>query len=429
MVMLTSPGAPPATEAFMITPVLLVTLFGAGPPVEPDAYPAPDRRESYLREQLWGFSREVDLGGAKAVLALHGESVEAVKDAEAGKARSLSLPLRRLAAGRDDLRGLRFLPDGEAELSPTARDVLYNVSSQMKDLSRGHGYGAGAEDRMAAMFTSVVAVEGQRGELAGPRLEQVAMPHGWQTRQALIVALSGRRSERDRHRNPFYLGGWVVELGSIGPGVARRTIARRAVFDPSQEVRRAARWALRGGDPTDVRPIFLAALRHPWPPAADHAARALVQIEDTGALPELRKLVKLPPPDEPRREGGRWVRRGVARIDHLRNCMLCHPAAGHNPPRSAVLGTLQLPGRALNAGPQHVYAHVAFLRPDLSIPFEVKAVEHDTWPANRRFDFVEAEQTMTDAEHKEYLARRAESLWGTYPQREAVRWAITKLSR
>jgi hypothetical protein len=253
------------------------------------------------------------------------------------------------------------------------------------------------------------------------------MPHQWQTRYALIVALSGTRSEPVRHRNPFNLEGWIKELGRIGPVVARRTIARRAVFDPSQEVRRAARWVLRDGDPSDVRPVFLAALRHAWPPAADHAARALVQIGDVGALPELRPLVKLPPPDEPRREGGRWVRRGVARIDHLRNCLLCHPAAGNEPPRSAVLSTLQLPGRALNAGPQRVYAHVAFLRPDLSVPFEVKAVEHDTWPENRRFDFVEAEYTMTGAEHKEYLARRAGTPWGSYPQREAVRWAIQKL--
>ena len=37
-------------------------------------------------------------------------------------------------------------------------------------------------------------------------------------------------------------------------------------------------------------------LRYPWPPAAEHAAEAIVNLGDTDAIGDLRKLVDLPDP-------------------------------------------------------------------------------------------------------------------------------------
>src|SRR5262249_20299207 len=157
--------------------------------------------------------------------------------------------------------------------------------SELRSIHPGRrsGYGRpplSIHEQMAALFERVAGAEGGRGMAAGPRLEQVAVIHEEATRSALIAAL--QRTE------------W--------PGARQRT-ARRAVLDLSQAVRHLARAALRDAAPRQARPVFLAALRHPWPPAAAHAARALVQLKDVGALPALRELAKLPPPDEPRREG------------------------------------------------------------------------------------------------------------------------------
>src|SRR5262245_50209771 len=230
--------------------ILLVTLFAAGPPVEADAYPAPDRRESYLREQLWEFSREVDLGGA--ISEWYAVSLAAVNEIEAarwegktfvGPVRPPSVAMRRLAASDGRLRGLRFLPDSQAELSQTARYSLYNVSVQARSIG---GYGFGAHHTMVALFDQVISDRREWAKVVGPRLEQVAMVHEARTREALVTAL--RKS---------------------GSPESYQTLARRATFDLSQDVRRAAREALRDVDPLHTRPIFLTALRHPWPPAAD----------------------------------------------------------------------------------------------------------------------------------------------------------------
>lgn len=115
-----------------------------------------------------------------------------------------------------------------------------------------------------------------------------------------------------------------------GPEAAQ-VLARRSVFDPSAKVRADAREAIR--DKAAVRPILLAALRHPWAPAAAHAAEALERLGDRAALPALKAMLELPPPEEPFRDGsGRWMKRELVRIDHVRNCVLCHAAYRRVPP-------------------------------------------------------------------------------------------------
>jgi HEAT repeat protein len=115
-------------------------------------------------------------------------------------------------------------------------------------------------------------------------------------------------------------------LGEIPEPVATRTLAQRAVFDPDAEARSIAVAALRERSPADYRSVLLKALRYPWAPVANHAAEALVSLNDRGAVTELVPLLQQPDPLQPRElTGGRVCVQEVVRVSHLANCILCHP--------------------------------------------------------------------------------------------------------
>src|SRR5262249_17665458 len=98
-----------------------------------------------------------------------------------------------------------------------------------------------------------------------------------------------------------------------------RALAHLAVFDLAPAVRRSALKALATHKASEARPVFLHALRHPWTVAAEHAALALVALNDTKAVPDLKRLQRQPRNPTRLRE--------LVKVNHLRNCLLCHPAA------------------------------------------------------------------------------------------------------
>src|SRR5262249_46647007 len=138
----------------------------------------------------------------------------------------------------------------------------------------------------------------------------------------------------------------VYTLERIPGRESTEALARLAVFDLSERVRRSAFWVLRERRRDQARGVFLEALRHVWAPAAGHAATALVDLEDTYALPGLRKLKDAPDPAAPFKDDrGRLVVRELVRVNHLRNCLLCHaPSADRDDP---VRAPIPEPGKAL----------------------------------------------------------------------------------
>jgi len=121
-----------------------------------------------------------------------------------------------------------------------------------------------------------------------------------------------------------------------------RALARRAIFDVSEHVREAAVNALRLRPAEDFRDVLLEGLRYPWPAAANFAAEALVNLGDTGAVPHLVRLLDEPDPAGPcvvtNGSSVGFQVREIVRVNHVRNCMLCHPPslAGTDPVRAAV---------------------------------------------------------------------------------------------
>src|SRR5205807_3028252 len=111
-------------------------------------------------------------------------------------------------------------------------------------------------------------------------------------------------------------------------------LARRAVFDLEAEVRRSAVKALKSRDSQHYRPVLLKALRYPWAPAADHAAEALIALDDKAVVPELVVMLKRPDPRAPLTLNTRHtVVQELVRANHFTNCLLCHPPSlGGNEP-------------------------------------------------------------------------------------------------
>jgi hypothetical protein len=176
---------------------------------------------------------------------------------------------------------------------------------------------------------------------------------------------------------------------------------------------------------------LLTALRYPWPPAAYHAAKALVALRDTDSISKLEALLDELDPRQPFvAEDDTWMKTELVRVNHLRNCLLCHPRSVS--PRDRIRAAVPTPGRPLPAlyyqasSSDVVHADVTFLRQDFSIMQPVADV--GPWPGMQRFDFLVRTRPLTDDEVSQQAQRKNGSSH-TYPQREAVSTALQRLSK
>jgi HEAT repeat protein len=242
----------------------------------------------------------------------------------------------------------------------------------------------------------------------------------------------------------------VEMLADISGPAATAALARRAVFDLDPALRAESVEALKGRPAADSRPVFLAALRYPWAPAADHAAEALAALGDKEVIPALVTLLKEPDPAAPRKlPRGSYVVQEVVRANHRANCLLCHPPAitGNEPvqgldpvntvPSRSAQGATGRTGAwsgggsggssgGTNRAPLVIRADITFLRQDFSVqlPGVRFAPVQEAAPA-LRFDFFVRTRRLTKSE----VARLKEP-WGeaSYPQREAVLFALRELT-
>jgi hypothetical protein len=227
----------------------------------------------------------------------------------------------------------------------------------------------------------------------------------------------------------------VELLTRIKGRAATAALAQRALFDLSEEVREAAVKVLAERPRDEYRPELLAGFRYPWAPVADHAAEALVALGDRAALPRLVLLLDEPDPAQPtepeetKGRPGTPVVRELVRVNHLKNCMLCHaPSLDTTEP---VRGLVPTPGQPLppSFSPQYyaaatgtfVRADITYLRQDFSVPQPV--AQPGAWPCSQRFDYL---VRVRPANLRELFERVRPP--DTYPQREAVLFALRELT-
>lgn len=213
---------------------------------------------------------------------------------------------------------------------------------------------------------------------------------------------------------------------------ATTQLAGRAILDLSPRVRQAAVAGLEGRPSSEYVPILLWGLRYPWPPVADHAAAALRTLKASEAVPSLVGLLDLPWPSAPVLEANtnRYTVRELVRLNHLRNCLLCH-APSLNEDDGLVRGLVPIPGNPLatsTSSSRNYYEGVGdFVRADITYlhqDFSANLSDEDAgrWPREQRYDFVTRLRTVSPTEIADVPAS------AIYPQRDALLYALRGLT-
>ena len=208
--------------------------------------------------------------------------------------------------------------------------------------------------------------------------------------------------------------GLVKYLTAMPHVDATRALAKLAIFSAEDEVRTAAIESLKVRREKDYTDILLKGLRYPWPAVAKHSAEAIAKMGRTDLIPDLVGILATNDPRMPatKVEAGKSVAvvHEMVKINHHRNCMMCHsPAHDANP--NAITAQVPIPGQPLPS-PSQGYQSVS-PSPDLMIRVDVTYLRQDfsaslavadaaPWPEMQRFDFFVRERKLTSDEAAEY---------------------------
>lgn len=300
-------------------------------------------------------------------------------------------PIAKVVESRSDLRGLPLQLGAACRVEPS---VVRGHEAKAR-IARGRA----AREAIAEIYVKL------RKPDAVPSLEQVLQAE----------------DESDR----LYM---ADALKTIGNHPANQALARRAVFDLSAKVRREAVDALRKRPAEQYRSILVNGLRYPWAPAARHAAEALIALQDYKAIPDLVALLDLPDAEAPvQRADGRWEKPQLVRVNHLRNCLLCHATSVNA--KDDLRGQIPIPGEPLPPPIEYyqskegvfVRADILYLRQDFSLKQPVE--NHIAWPEMQRYDYLVRRQEVSAEEAKQWFAHRPAS-----PQRAAILHALRRLT-
>jgi hypothetical protein len=381
-----------------------------------------NKTEAELLEQLRKDTPEVDVrkedGFTKSLLDAVTQDLKRNERLDQGDKPVRGNPTLTLAMlqRRADLKGLPFSARSDCQLREQQAKILQQVSQSIRD-AMGHAFRKSEEP---------VNLRGRVEDEAGviKALDSTARLYS-KVRFPYLVQAFGPQGPRVRQRLIELLADWNDEESS-------RLLARIAVFDLSPDVRVRAIEALKKRRLEQSRDVFLKGLRYPWPPAADHAAEALVTLDDRAALPELVKLLDMPDPAAPFLDSDkRWAVHELVQVNHMRNCMLCHaPSVSES---DFVRGAVPAIDKPLprdsyeDACGEFIRADVTYLRQDFSV-FHA-AAHPDPWPEVQRFDYLVRVRELSDEEQtKRGLKSRRGSVETTsYPQREAVLFALREL--
>jgi hypothetical protein len=235
--------------------------------------------------------------------------------------------------------------------------------------------------------------------------------------------------------------GLVKYLAGISHAEATRALARLALFSAEDEVRAAALDALKVRRERDYTAILIQGLRYPLPAVARRASEALVKLERTDLVAQLVDLLDEPDPRAPvfKEVNNKRVPvvRELVRINHHKNCLLCHaPGNTTSVSPDALTAAVPVPSAPL-PGPSEGYdssspdllvrVDVTYLRQDFSMRLPV--ADANPWPEMQRFDFLVRTRVLTDKEAKVFedmLSKRAPGVLSPYHR--AVLAALRELT-
>jgi hypothetical protein len=232
-----------------------------------------------------------------------------------------------------------------------------------------------------------------------------------------------------------------------GPHISA-ALTRLALYDPEKEVREDALHALVERPAAESNKTLQDALRYTWAPVAQRAADAIVFLHRDELIPELINALDAPDPAEPfeTEVAGKQMTavRELVKINHHRNCLLCHapldrPTSGGRALRGTEpVGPVPSPAEELPLSLSVAYyeardgstlarADVTYLRQDFSIMMEVENAK--PWPKMQRFDFLIRTRVLTGEEITQLeKARMDRGPDYVSPHRQAVLSALRRLT-
>jgi hypothetical protein len=246
---------------------------------------------------------------------------------------------------------------------------------------------------------------------------------------------------------------------------ATKALARLVLFSAEDEIRVAAIEALELRREKDYTPNLMQGFRYPLPQVAQRASEALVRLKYTDAVPQLVDLLEESDPRLPvtTETQGKKVAllKEVVRVNHHRNCMLCHspaPIDGNNDANKAVpvgprnnllapplTARVPLPNQPLPSLSNRYYGlgSTPNIRPDISISvrFDVTYLRQDfslmmpvpdaaPWPEMQRFDFMVRSRVLSAQEAEEYQQQASKAVAGSAtPYQDAVLFALRQLTQ
>jgi hypothetical protein len=318
-------------------------------------------------------------------------------------------PMLALYAEHDDLKGLPMIGEKDCRAAPETAKKMEQISLEFRRLTSRRSVSQSMDHHDARGLESFLA---KRGE--------------WFQDDGLSTVVQMIQAEDLLSRREL-----VKQLATVKSARASVFLARTALFDLSAEVREQAINGLKDRSREEYRRVLLDGFRYPWPAVAAHAAEALMALDDRAAAPYLADLLDAPDPSEPSLNGDKkWVVREVVRVNHLRNCLLCHaPSMDRGDPLRGVVPT---PGEPLprvyysSSKGDFVRADVTYLRQDFSVTERV--AKPDKWPQWQRFDYLVRTRELTADELAAHRTKLPKSLFASYAQRDAARFALGELT-
>jgi HEAT repeat protein len=378
----------------------VVAVVPAKADPEPRPFPRRDRRTmEELVKSLQDTSQEVRLEAKKGI------SERLIKEA---KDDGNAAPTLDEIARRTDLAGLPVQQASACKADPERARLIAWISKEVRNLAREP-----VSPSTAASFSSRLAVQDWIGAHS-----EFMTEGGIPTLHQMLQV-----NEEDVRLH------FMEALGKMEGPAATAALGKSALYDLSPPVREAAVRALKGQPPKEVRQLLLAGLRHPWAPAADHAAEALAALDDQKVVPDLVAMLDQPDPCAPVHKGNDpSAVAELVRVNHLGNCLLCH--APSFDVTDCVRGAVPTPGQTpprtyhdRNRG-TFIRADITYLRQDFSVMQPV--ADAYPWPAVQRFDYLVRNRTLTAAEAVRWEMTNPPST--SYPQREAVLFALRELT-
>ncbi len=303
---------------------------------------------------------------------------------------------------RTDLRGLPYLMGDECRTREEQARTFHVVANALNQNIR-----ATNQQQVTDMLEFLSAVAQQaRGHFNRINHEK--------TDRAIVAALTQiLMPESERSRT-----GLAKFLARVQHIDATKALARLAIYSPEDEVRAAAIEGLKLRRERDYTDILLEGFRYPLPAVAKRSAEALVKLERADLIPNIVEVLERSDPRLPmtqKRDGKDiTVVRELVKLNHHRNCALCHaPGNTENMPDGILTVAVPLPSEPLPKPSQGGYQSTPPPSPDVVVRIDMTYLRQDfsvmmpvadahPWPEMQRFDFLVRTRELTQKEAQGY---------------------------